>query len=138
MRRQRQERKHCRNVSQTRTRGRQARRVAQFFPVTHDFFLSVASLFSAERESLRAKRKALADANARVAESETADYDRAASAGDQKKKKKARLEDGTGGPARASDDVKNKEQMKRGKGQSGIETGWKPEIWMQQRQNYDS
>lgn len=112
--------------------------MAQIRPVSHDLFLSVASLFSAERESLRAKRKALADANARVAESETADYDRAASAGDQKKKKKARLEDGTGGPARASDDVKNKEQMKRGKGQSGIETGWKPEIWMQQRQNYDS
>jgi hypothetical protein len=61
----------------------------------------------------------------------------APSTGSVPKKPKRDPNDGTGGPARATDRVKEKEQAKRGKGQSGIETGWKPEAWMKMRQNFD-
>jgi hypothetical protein len=40
------------------------------------------------------------------------------------------------GPARRNNDTMEKEKLKRAKGQSGVET-WKPEAWMQLRQNYD-
>ena len=99
-----------------------------------------AALSAPEKESLRAKRKQLAHAQARVAEGEAAPgvaaaY--AAASGAAPAGKKARPNDGTGGPARSSDQVKDKEKLKRAKGQSGVET-WKPEAWMQNRQNYDS
>jgi len=40
------------------------------------------------------------------------------------------------GPARRNNDTMEKEKLKRAKGQSGVDT-WKPEAWMQLRQNYD-
>lgn len=97
-----------------------------------------AILSVTERESKSAKRKLLQNAQARMADGEASPAQIAAAYAASSAGKKQRVPDGTGGPARASDQVKDKEKLKRGKGQSGIESGWKPEAWMQNRQNYDS
>ena len=95
-------------------------------------------LSAPERESKSAKRKLLQNAQARIADGEPSPAQIAAAYAASSGKKQRLPSDGTGGPARASDQVKDKEKLKRGKGQSGIESGWKPEAWMQNRQNFDS
>jgi len=97
-------------------------------------------------ESLRAKRKELAAAQARMAEQQGDDgygYGSASSSADRKSKKARRggggsEDDGAAragvGPARTSNAIKEREReqrMKRG------EATWKPEEFMRMRQEYD-